>query len=102
MPLATPLALSTAMSLSTHSMLVLDRIEAVSRLPKPMANRPSPISRTAWPTCCQVQLRQMPRSFWRSQTFGPRRSTACQNMAGMVSPGSTTSVRGWMLERSHR
>jgi hypothetical protein len=36
----------------------------------------------------------MPSSFWRIQTLGPRCSTAFQNIAEMVSPGTTMSVRG--------
>ena len=100
MPLEMPPALSTARSHSTHSMLVLDRMEAVWRASKPSAIRPWPISRTAWPVSFQVQLRQMPKSFWRIQTLGPRAATAFQKMAGMVSPAMTTFFCGAMPEVS--
>ena len=83
-------------------MVVLDRMDAVSFGSKPRAIRPWAISRTASPVWLQLQLRQMPRSFWRIHTFGPRARTAFQKMAGMVSPGMTTCVCGWMWERSQR
>ncbi|MCY1374511.1 hypothetical protein D9M69_618590 [compost metagenome] len=92
MPLETPPALSTARSASTHSTVVLERMDAVSRAAKPSDIRPWAISRTASPVWSQDQLRQMPNSFCRIQTLGPRLCTAFQNIAGMVSPGSTTSV----------
>ena len=69
---------------------------------KPRLSSPPAISRTASPVCCQVELRQMPRSFWRIQTFGPRCSTAFQNIADSVSPGTTMSVQGWMCAKSQR
>src|SRR3989344_2210234 len=47
MPLATPPQLSTARSASTHSMLVLDRMDAHSPGAKPSDIRPPAISRTA-------------------------------------------------------
>src|SRR3954470_11245421 len=100
MPLDTPPQESTARSASTHSMTVLERMEAVSCGAKPSASRPAAISRTASAAWFQVQVRQMPRSFWRSQTLAPRCATAFQNMAGRVSPARTTRVSGWMWARS--
>src|SRR5688572_24993007 len=102
MPLETPPADRMARSASTHSMTVLDRMEAVSRGAKPRLHSPPAISRTASPVCVQVQLRQMPRSFWRIHTCGPRLRTPFQNMAGMVSPSRTTRVSGRMWVRSQR
>ncbi|MCY1546278.1 hypothetical protein D9M68_822670 [compost metagenome] len=92
----TPPALSTARSASTHSTVVLESTDAVSCGAKPSAISPWAISRTASAVWFQVQLRQMPNSFCRIHTLGPRRCTAFQNIAGMVSPGSTISGCGWM------
>src|SRR3989344_4674877 len=58
MPLATPPQLSTARSASTHSMLVLDRMDAHSPGAKPSDIRPPAISRTASAVWSQVQLSQ--------------------------------------------
>src|SRR5574343_1769088 len=102
MPFATPPALRIARSESTHSTLVLERTEAVSRAAKPIAIRPLPISRTAWAVCCQVQMRQMPSSFWRIHTLSLRALAAFQKMAGMVSPGVTIRVSGCGREVSHQ
>ncbi|EWS63728.1 hypothetical protein Y695_03038 [Hydrogenophaga sp. T4] len=102
MPLDTPPALSTARSASTHSTVVLERIDAVSCAAKPSAIRPWAISRTASAVWFQVQLRQMPNSFCRIHTLGPRFCTAFQNIAGMVSPATTILFSGWMWERSQR
>jgi hypothetical protein len=96
MPLDTPPQLSTARSASTHSMLVLERIEAQSPRAKPIAMRPPAISRTASAVWSQVQLFQMPSSFCRIHTLGPRSATAFQNMAEMVLPPSTSVPAGWM------
>jgi hypothetical protein len=94
MPLDTPPALSTARSHSTHSTVVLDRMDAVSRGPK--AQRHQAVGDLAHRLggLGQVQLRQMPKSFWRIQTLGPRAFTAFQNSAGMA---GTTGV----AQRSH-
>src|SRR5665647_1952098 len=102
MPLDTPPQLSTARSAGTQSMTVLDRMEAHSPGAKPRLIRPAAISRTASPVCVQFWLRQMPSFFCRIQTWLPRRSTAFQNIAGMVSPGITMSVAGWIWLRSQR
>ena len=63
---------------------------------KPSDMRPPAISRTASAVWFQVQLFQMPSSFWRIHTRGPRSATAFQNMAAMVSPASTSVPAGWM------
>jgi len=60
------------------------------------------ISRTACAVWSQVQLRQMPSFFCRIQTLSPRRRAAFQNIAGIVSPGTTMSSRDWMRPRSQR
>lgn len=75
-------------------MLVLDRMDAHSPGSKPSDIRPPPISRTASAVWFQVQLFQMPSSFWRIHTLGPRACTAFQNMAGMVLPASTSVPEG--------
>jgi hypothetical protein len=67
----------------------LDRIEAVSPAAKPRLIRPPAISRTAsagllpGPAAPDAQL------FLAHPHVGPRWATAFQNMAEMVSPGST-------------
>ncbi len=89
-----------AMSASTHSTTVLDRIEAHSPGSKPSAEPgPSRSRAPPRPISFQVHSRQMPSSFWRMKTCSPRCATAFQNMAGIVSPGTTTSARGWMWFR---
>src|SRR5437899_1835547 len=96
MPLDTPPQLSTARSHSTHSMTVFERMEAHSPGASPIALRPPATSATASAAWRHVQLRQMPSCFWRIQTLSARMRAAFQNMAGMVSPGTTMSRRGWM------
>jgi hypothetical protein len=69
-------------------------MEAVSPAAKPSSINPPAISRTAAPVSFQLQLCQMPSCFCRIHTCEPRFSTPFQNMAGSVSPSSTTWVLG--------
>src|SRR3990167_5499232 len=102
MPLDTAPQLSTATSASTHSTTVLARMEAVWPGSRPSACRPAASSRTASPVWRQLQLFQMPSFFCRIQTWSPRSATAFQNMAGMVSPGTTSARPGWIWLKSHK
>src|SRR5512134_1046395 len=79
MPWETPPAPRRPRSAYTHSRLVLDWLEATSPGWKPSATSPMPTSRAARPSSVHVTARQMPRSFWRRITCGPRVCTPCQN-----------------------
>src|SRR3990167_6576061 len=102
MPLDTAPQLSTATSANTHSTTVWARMDAVWPCFRPSACRPAASSRTSSPVWRQLQLFQMPSFFCRIHTWSPRRATAFQNMAGMVSPGTTSARPGWIWLKSHK